>query len=318
MKINQTYQQQDSILQQNNVDTILKSNTLKLLQIEDESALIIPSKISNNKVLTKKSIVLVSDSNYSEIDTNFYNQGFDNIPTRKISPIATQKQDKSDEELLYSPAINNSINTSWQTILLLIAFGLLGFVKAFSSTRFNQIFKSIFSFQAAEEVVREEKVFFHRVNLSLFVLYLIGLLLLIVSFLIFKTGNTITDGFYVKVAIFILATYGVKFISVVVISAIFSRVDLSATYTYNTLIYNYLFGVILLPCLAFIFFSTISFDVVFNYVILPSFTLIFLARIFRLFIIGKQNNFFVLYIILYICTLEILPLVVLSKFFIFN
>jgi hypothetical protein len=201
---------------------------------------------------------------------------------------------------------------------LLIAFGLLGFIKAFSSSRFNQIIKSIFSFHAAEEVVREEKVFFHRVNLSLFLLYTISILLLIVSILIFNFSTEISGGFYIKIALFIVVAYIVKFTSTLVVSAVFSRTDLSETYTYNTLIFNYLFGVVLLPCLAFIYFSNIPFEAILNYVIIPCFAFTFIFRIFRLFMIGIQNNFFVLYIILYICTLEILPLVVLSKFFIFK
>lgn len=318
MKIKQTYQQEDSLLQQNNVDSILTSNKLKLLQVEDESALIVPSKKSNNNGLPKKPIELVADSNTTEIDTNFYNQGFENIPTRKTTSLTIQKQGKDDEELLYTPVKNNSINTTWQTILLLIAFGLLGFIKAFSVSRFNQIIKSIFSFHAAEEVVREEKVLFHRVNLSLFLLYLIGMLLLIVSVLIFNFSVIILTEIFIKIVLFILGAYAVKFSSTFILSAVFSRTDLSTTYAYNTLVYNYLFGVILLPCLAFIYFSNIPFEVILNYVIIPCFILTFLVRIFRLFIIGKQNNFFVLYIILYICTLEILPLVVLSKFFIFK
>ena len=201
---------------------------------------------------------------------------------------------------------------------MLIAFGLLGFTKAFSTSRFNQIIKSLYSFHAAEEVVREEKVFFHRVNLSLFLLYLISILLLIVSVLIYKYSAVISDGFYIKIALFIMGAYVVKYIFTLVISTVFSRTDLSGTYTYNTLIYNYLFGFMLLPCLAFIYFSNISFELILNYIIIPCFVLTFLFRIFRLFMVGVQNNFFVLYIILYICTLEILPLVVLSKFFIFK
>lgn len=313
MKITYSYQQEDSIHKQNK-DSTLTSNKLKLLSVEDESALIIPEnkKIKNRPA--KEVVAVQLDSVQTKSDTSIYNQGYDNIPTRKVEPIVTQQQ----EHLLYTPESKNAINTTWQTILLLIAFGLLGFIKAFSSSRFNQIIKSIFSIHAAEEVVREEKVFFHRVNLSLFLLYLIGILLLIVSVLIYNFSAIISSEFYVKTALFIIAAYVLKFTSTLVISAVFSRTDLSATYTFNTLIYNYLFGVILLPCLAFIYFSNISFEIILNYVIIPCFAVTFLLRIFRLFMVGVQNNFFVLYIILYICTLEILPLVVLSKFFIFK
>ena len=219
---------------------------------------------------------------------------------------------------LYNPEVNNKVNTTWQTILLLLAFGMLGFIKAFSSNRFNQIIKSIFSIHAAEEVVREERVFFHRVNLSLFFLYVISLTLLLASILIFQLTTLINGWFYLKIALFIVAAYIVKFSTIYLLSVIFSRADLSVTYTYNTLIYNYLFGIVLLPCLAFIYYSSLPFLPILNYIVLPCFTFTFLLRILRMIMIGKQNNFFILYIILYICTLEIIPLVVLSKFFIFK
>jgi hypothetical protein len=317
LKITYSYQQEDSINKQDG-DSTLTSNKLKLLLVEDESALVIPNKKKKLNNPSKESEIVQRDSIQAKRDTAIYNQEFDNIPTRKVKPLLTQSQEEESVNYLYTPDTNNGINTTWQTILLLIAFGLLGFIKAFSSSRFNQIIKSIFSFHAAEEVVREEKVFFHRVNLSLFLLYTISILLLIVSILIFNFSTEISGGFYIKIALFIVVAYIVKFTSTLVVSAVFSRTDLSETYTYNTLIFNYLFGVVLLPCLAFIYFSNIPFEAILNYVIIPCFAFTFIFRIFRLFMIGIQNNFFVLYIILYICTLEILPLVVLSKFFIFK
>ena len=318
MNVSYTYQQKDSINKQVVDTTATKGGSLQLLDVEDESALIIPVKrlkkynsvVNNNEVQ--------NDTLQQVIDTNLYNKGFDNIPTRKVTTTTVTDKGKQEETLLYQPEVNNKTNTTWQTLLLLLAFGMLGFVKAFSSSRFNQIVKSIFSMHAAEEVVREEKVFFHRVNLSLFLLYIIGLLLLLTSILTLKSPTLITEWGYLKISLFIIAAYVVKFSTSYILSAIFSRTDLSATYTYNTLIYNYLFGVVLLPCLAFIYFSSIPFFSILNYFILPFFAFTFLLRLLRMIIVGRQNNFFVLYIILYICTLEILPLVVLSKFFIFK
>jgi hypothetical protein len=317
LNVNYTYQQKDSI-KKHQIDSAPKSNSLLLLDVEDESVLLIPSKKKKkvNQIVIKQEEQI--DTSQTVIDTSLYNKGFDNIPTRKAVTTTVTSKDTEKNTFLYQPEVNNRINTSWQTILLLLAFGILGFVKAFNSNRFNQIIKSIYSIHAAQEVAREERVFFHRVSLSLLFVYVIGLTLLIASIYIYQLSTIINEWFYLKIALFIVVVYAVKFSTTYLLSVIFSRADLSVTYTYNTLIYNYLFGIVLLPCLAFIYYSSLPFLSILNYVILPFFVFTLLLRMLRMIMIGKQNNFFVLYIILYICTLEIIPLVVLGKFFIFK
>src|SRR5690606_22380015 len=80
---------------------------------------------------------------------------------------------------LFEPTLRTNINTTWPSIVLTLATLLLAFTKAFGLTRFRQIYKSLFSFYAAHEITREERVFFHRVNFSLFIIYLTNISLLL-------------------------------------------------------------------------------------------------------------------------------------------
>ncbi len=311
MKKNSTYQQQDSIFTTDR-DTPVTNGELDLISIEDESALVIPP------VFKKKRKKIQQELNDTIIDTAYFNQDLKGIPIRNVNVKKKYNSETQKEIVAFEPQVNNTINTTWQTLLLIVALGILGFIKAFSSARFNQVIKSLFSHHTAEEVVREEKVFFHRANLGLFVIFTISALLLVDCIVTNNSFSLSIEFSYIKTILFIIAAYIIKFISGNILFNFFSRADLSKVYTYNTLIYNYLFGIALLPCLAFIYFSNVSFDFVFNYAVIPIIIFTFLFRTFRLFVFGLQNNFFVLYIILYICTLEILPLVVLSKIFIFK
>lgn len=308
-----TYQTNDTVDQPR--ENMADSLQLDLIKVHDESNLLIPENISQSR----PSIVRPApQAPVAKLDDTL-------DPTLKITNIPVRKAAKNgttvkhiESKTLFSPTPIHHNDTLWPSILLVLSILLVGFTKAFSSNRLNQITKSIFSIQAAQEVVREEKVFFHRANFSLFAVFIIVLSLFLESLI---TRNYVQTGFTmnrVQIAGIILGIYSIKFISLTVFSTIFSSTQLIGIYIYNTLIYNYLAAALLLPSMALIYFSPFNTTLLINYIIIPGLIIIFTYRILRLFLIGRENNFLNFYIILYICTLEILPLVVLGKIFIFK
>lgn len=248
-------------------------------------------------------------------DSAYTLNSLENIPHRKVDVI--QKKDTvQEQQVLFEPTIKNSINSTWPTLILTLATLLLAFTKAYGSTRFRQIYKSLFSYYSAHEVTREERVFFHRVNFSLFTVYLTTVSLLIYYF--FNTYREETNITYLFpiILLLVISAYAVKFLSNSILAYFFSQEQLIPYYYYNVLLYNYLLGIILIPFMALIYFSDFSSPTILNYVVLPSIIMVLIIRFIRFFVIGISNNISFLYIILYICTLEILPLVVLGKFFI--
>lgn len=311
------YQQTDS-LQNQKVDSFLSKGILKLIEVEDNTTLILPKKVKSNRHIIKNEVVGNQNLQDSADFDGVYLKDFNSVPIRNTPKQVNTNTLIKEEKVSFKPTLNNSIDTTWHTLFLLLAVGLLGFIKAYNKARVNQMFKSLFSFHASEELIREEKVLFHRVNLSFAFIYIVTTTLLLVSWLVFKRNETPDLYMMLKIAVSIIVFYLFKFIIGSFLSFVISKSELSSAYTFNVLNYNYFLGVVFLPVLAIIYYSNINYVLVLNYFILPSIVVMLISRIFRLFALGIQNNFFVLYIILYICTLEILPLVVLSKFFIFD
>ena len=76
-----------------------------------------------------------------------------------------------------SPIIDEVAN--WQILILVGAILLMGFVRAFSNNRFNQGIKALSNYSVAQEITREEKVFFHRSNVLFTIIHLLTLSLFV-------------------------------------------------------------------------------------------------------------------------------------------
>ena len=122
--------------------------------------------------------------------------------------------------------------------------------------------------------------------------------------------------FYAKVVLFLFIIYVLKYLFAGILVGIFNQGALLSEYTYSVSIYNHLQGLLFVPVMLLIYFSTFSFLSVVHYVVFPMIGLTLLLRLVRLFVIGASKNISYFYIFLYLCTLEILPLVVMIKIFV--
>lgn len=207
---------------------------------------------------------------------------------------------------------------SWQTILLVFTLFLVGFARAFNMNRTVQSIRALFNYVVAQEIVREEKVFFHRGNLILTLVHLLNTSLFI-HFVIITIGTPIEIGNLSLFALIVSAvtlTYFIKYLFSKVLFFVLNGGNMVVEYIFNVSLYNNLLGLMLLPILGLAFFSEVNSVNLISYIALPLSVLVIFLRLFRLILIGKANGVSYLYIFLYICTLEILPLVVLYGIFI--
>lgn len=315
-----------NISQQNDSINVAKKDSnkphLELMKVEDSSGLVTKKKkpaqtivaAPNPVVQLAQKDTLIQDS--LATDSIVFKLGNTNtIPIRKAEQIKKTTTNK-EVKVTFEPTIKTTTDTFWPSVVLTAALLLLGFTKAFGAKRFSQIYKSLFSNYSAHEVVREEKVFFHRVNFMLFFVYVF-----LISLLFYFLSTTLNIGhynpfLYPLIMLGVIVAYVVKFSANNILAYLFSQNQMVPSYSYNVLLYNYVLGILLIPSLALIYFSNIQNDVIIKYIILPLILIMLIMRFIRFFAIGISNNLSFLYIILYICTLEILPLVVLGKFFI--
>ena len=302
-----TYQAQDSSAINNDVVVEDNPNGLELINEVDDS--IVLPKINKYRKIIK-------DTGTQEIDT-FYgikNQG--EIPIRNVEHVTTSEE---VIEQLFTPTTISREVSSWQIIILLTTIVLLGISKAFSRNRFNQAAKALFNYGVAQEITREEKVFFHRSNVLFSLVHLLTVSLLIYQLRELIHSASLESG-GMSVYLLILSTiticYFIKYIFSQVLFFILNDVSISSEYIFNVSLFNNLLGVVLIPILCLSYFSSLPFHLILLYIITPISLIIFVLRLARLYTIGNVKGISYFYIFLYICTLEILPLVVLFRIFI--
>jgi len=287
MKIAFKYQVKDT---NQNAKQIVDTNTkLKLIEaIDKDSVLVLPKKYHYNSKANKPSFVQKDTLN--KVDSVYTNIEIEKPIQNKITHIQITK---SPVEILFTPSLRNNQIYSWQIIILLINIIILGLAKAMNKNRFNHMIKSLFSMSTSNEILREEKVLFHP------------------STLIFTFVYIISFNYFLLVVSSITIIYLSKFITNSILTFVFEKTELTFQYIYTISIYNSLLGILIIPIISLIYFTTIKLSIVLFLFIIPLICITLILRILRLSNIAVQNNVSFLYIFLYICTLEIFPLVVL-------
>lgn len=235
------------------------------------------------------------------------------------TPIHPTKETPIQPPLFNLTPITNSVD-NWQVIVLVLTIALVGFTKAFNNSRFKQTMRGLFKYGVALEITREEKVFFHQSTILFTITHLLTTSLFIYQIKEFINGVSLEINnlwLFILIIGFVITTYFVKYIFAQILFFILDNRSLAAEYIFNVSLYNNLLGVILIPVLAATYFSSLPFSLILLYISAPLILLIFILRLIRLYFIGISKGISYFYIFLYICSLEILPLVVLLRIFIF-
>jgi len=204
----------------------------------------------------------------------------------------------------------------WILGLLLLCFVLLSFVQVFYRRRLNQILLAPFSKRFLSQLVRDGDLFSERTALATGIIYFVT-----TSLFLYQLNELVIHhqqpnyfhgfGFFILICLFLLGFWIVKVVMIEFLGFIFRTHRTSREYLLNILIFNILAGIFLLP---FLVFSVYLKDPVFLWIGLIIFALFFAFRLIRGFLIGiSLTKFSWLFLFVYLCSLEILPLIVLIK-----
>ena len=220
-----------------------------------------------------------------------------------------------------SPIFNASSPLYWPGILLFIIFSIYVLIKISEPKKILKIFASVFSLQEAKQLLREEFKLTKRISILLAITYIlvIGFLVQLINQyfgLILKEYSSIKQFLFFTSVLSLM--YFVKFLVNYVLAFISSNVELGKEYIFNIFIFSQTMGVILFPfivCIEYIKYPP-------EWFLYPALIIcggFYVLRMLRIFIISaSEQNIGILYIFLYLCALEILPLLVLIKFLLVN
>ena len=198
----------------------------------------------------------------------------------------------------------NSPKQEWVFILFLFFFSYVAFLKYNYFSRFVLILKSPFSQKHANQFLREESRSSNK-------LYLLPLFAAFLS--MYVVAQSFSMGSFIFHFSWIISFLFFKYLFLVWLAYILQKKYQFEEIIFQSFLYERVAGIVIFPLLLLLFYSSISQSLVLNtiYIFLVSFTIYKIVRMAYLSFFN--SSFSKAHIIIYLCTLEILPLIILSK-----
>jgi hypothetical protein len=203
----------------------------------------------------------------------------------------------------------------WILAILLACFILIAWVRFFHNKRFQQVIRAPFSRRFINQLIRDGNLFREQITIALGIVYVLtfSLFLYASNELVFHFTFPGIGGLllYLLIAAMTLGLLSAKVALVQLLGAIFKTRETTTNYLLNLFIFALLTGPVLLAALVFAVYLNSS-AVLFAAVAL--FIILMIFRFMRGFFIGMAlTKFSYLFLFVYLCSLEILPLLVLLK-----
>ena len=206
----------------------------------------------------------------------------------------------------------------WMTWVFLLVFALLAWVRVVYARRYRLLWRTILRLQILRQVMREELLFSHRASLVLFTNFILSAGLLIYAAV--RHYDLLEGGmngfiFFLVLSLVLLGAYLLKFLSMSILGWLYRDEGLLREYRFEVFSVNKALGLILLPLALVVVTSNVGKLQILFTIALIIWVLFFLFRLVQGLVMSFAYRVSRVYIILYLCTLEILPLLLLLSFF---
>jgi len=229
--------------------------------------------------------------------------------------------------ILQIPAVENlvpelrqvpNLYEYWMLIAFFVMLSIIAYMRVAYTRRLYRLFSSLLRIQILRQVMREELVFSHRVSVLLFVNFalVIGMILFGASkFYGWSVWDLAGWELYVVLSTTVAGGYLLKLIFGSLLRKILGDPGLIKEYLFEVFLVNKAIGVVLLPfAIAISFVNVGNLNLLFIIVGIL-FVLFTLFRLFQGLVMSLSYPISRVYIILYLCTLEILPFMIVWKIF---
>lgn len=206
--------------------------------------------------------------------------------------------------------------SSWVSFFLFAAFSALVVLRVFDGRRLTQLAGGFFRASSVSMLYREENALTGRASLLLILNFL-----LVTPLFVWQTigyFNLPQEGMqqYGILALAFVVLYLLKAAVTRFMGFVFDKKEAALEYTYNILLFNKTLGLLLFPVTVLLAFAREIPPLWLIGTGLGMWGIILVYRLFRGILIGvSTSGFSLVYIFLYLCTLEILPFFVILKQF---
>ena len=215
----------------------------------------------------------------------------------------------------FSASQQRPMQPDWISGILIFCFMLFAWTQVFYYNRIRQVLKAPFSKRFINQLTRDGNLFKERTSVSMGTIYLLTFSLLLYEFNaeFLKITLSMVSGvtLYLAIVVFNLALLFVKVSVVQLLGIVFKTKETTYNYLLNLLIFALLSGPVMLAALVLIIY--LKWPLLLHICVI-AFIFMFLFRFLRSFLIGiTLSKFSYLFLFVYLCSLEILPLLVIMK-----
>ena len=203
----------------------------------------------------------------------------------------------------------------WVLIILLLGIVFLGYINSAYKNRFDSFLKAVFITRYSHQLSREEQTLSHPVSIFLSVNFILITALFILQLITSTTfsSNVVQFSFlsFLFIAGIILLIYLIKTIFLIFLAFIIDKKGIIGEYIFTTFLINQMLGIFLIPVVIFIAYSNQLLLNSFIYFGIILLILSFFIRIWKgVLAVFQGSDTTLFYIILYLCTLEIMPVLI--------
>ncbi len=202
----------------------------------------------------------------------------------------------------------------WIFFTLLFCLLSMVLINFTNRKRVAALVKSFMVPHFTNQLIRDGSIQKEFFTYPMLLIYFISMGLFAFRFLIhfFNFEPSMLNGFKILGVVFMF--YMAKYVFSVILGSIFKTKKETFEYTTNTFIFSIVTGIFLVPMVFLIYYFNASLSSLFLYITLLIMMLISVYRSFRGFLIGlNSERYHLYYLFLYLCTVEVLPLLISVK-----
>lgn len=316
-EISATFKSKDSLI-------VRKVKTTNLVS---DSSVIHNKKLSDNKLMVNDSITKKITTTYNPYNKLFNNE--DNFLFYNKLSKEKYKQDvqnKSQSNFIQVKPVKEikmfertHITNNWVFFVLMFLVLVFIWIKVFYNKIFNYLYNSLVSYQLSLKMYNEKNALLKRVSFILDIIYHI-----IFSFFIYETFSFLNikplnlDSFSLYLfCLNILILFSItRYLVLKLFNKLFDTEYVMSEYVHNNFIINKVLGIALYPVIFAFYYLPEKYAVLMLLTGLALIVIGFFMKILRGYQIIIRKEILFYYLILYLCTLEILPLIIGYKVFI--
>jgi len=219
------------------------------------------------------------------------------------------------KNIYFEPNSGQRSHLNWTLLLGLVSISLILVIKNNYKKILDQVVNAMINFQLAEKILREKNILARRayfmLNLNYILMFSLLILLVLISINFNITHKYYTDYLIIfsGVSILILIRLAIIYLN----GQLFQMASATSEYIHIVFLINKNLGIILLPIIFTSIYTPTGLSKILLAIALGLVFLAMLLKIIRGFQIIMKNRVLLFYSILYLCTLELLPLVLGSK-----